>query len=85
MGLTPEDSPENSQREQISKLAEVEKLKPINDAAMIAKAAKMFGLDPDKVYEKSADWVFMWLYVAKMENEYQDRYQRVNEQINKKE
>lgn len=52
---------------------------------MIAKAAKMFGLDPDKVYEKSADWVFMWLYVAKMENEYQDRYQRVNEQINKKE
>jgi hypothetical protein len=65
-------------------MAEVEKLAPISDAAMIAKVAKMFSLDPDEVYNKSADWVFMWLYVSKMEGEYQDRFNRVKELTSKR-
>lgn len=44
----------------------------------------MFGLDPDYVYEKNVDWVFMWLYTAKMENEFNQRYQSISEQLRKK-
>lgn len=45
----------------------------------------MFNLDPDKVYNKSADWVLLWLYADKMEREYQERYAEIQKQLNKKE
>ena len=84
MGLLPEPSDDAAQREEIAKLAQVEKLNAIQDASMIGKVARIFNLDPDEVYEKSADWVFMWLYVNKMESEYQERYQKIYQDINSK-
>lgn len=34
----------------------------------------MFNLDPDIIYQKSADWCFAWLITDKLEGEYQERF-----------
>jgi len=51
---------------------------------MIKKVANMFNLDPDDVYNKSGDWLLVWLYADKQEREYQDRYQEANRILNEK-
>lgn len=83
--LAPEDTPSNAQRAEIAELAKANLLNPLNDALRIKQVAQMFNLDPDKVYNKSADWVLLWLYADKMEREYQERYAEIQKQLNKKE
>ncbi len=72
-------------RRQASENSEVEKLDPVKDLLVIKKLAKMFNLDPDIIYQKSADWCFAWLVTDKLEREYQERfneeYKRLNENI----
>lgn len=61
-------------RRQASEGAEIEKLNPVKDLLVIKKLAKMFNLDPDIIYQKSADWCFAWLITDKLEGEYQERF-----------
>lgn len=72
-------------RRQASEAAEVEKLDPVKDLLVIKRLAKMFNLDPDVIYLKSADWCFAWLVTDKLEREYQERfneeYKRLKENI----
>jgi hypothetical protein len=72
-------------RKQASEGAEVEKLDPVKDLLVIKKLAKMFNLDPDIIYTKSADWCFAWLITDKLEGEYQERvneeYKRLKENM----
>jgi hypothetical protein len=65
---------ESEIRRQASEGAEVEKLEPVKDLLVIKKLAKMFNLDPDIIYQKSADWCFAWLITDKLEREYQERF-----------
>ena len=65
-------------------MAEVGLLSPLNDTLMIKRVANMFNLDPDDVYNKSGDWLLVWLYSDKQEREYQDRYQEANRIMNSK-
>ena len=72
-------------RRQASEGAEVEKLDPVKDLLVIKRLAKMFNLDPDVIYLKSADWCFAWLVTDMLEREYQERfneeYKRLKENI----
>ncbi len=61
-------------RRQASENSEIEKLNPVKDLLVIKKLAKMFNLDPDIIYLKSADWCFAWLITDKLEREYQERF-----------
>jgi hypothetical protein len=76
---------ESELRKQASEGAEVEKLDPVKDLLVIKKLAKMFNLDPDIIYTKSADWCFAWLITDKLEGEYQERvneeYKRLKENL----
>ncbi len=65
---------ESECRRQASEGADVDKLEPVKDLLVIKKLAKMFNLDPDIIYQKSADWCFAWLITDKLESEYQERF-----------
>lgn len=68
-------------RENISKLANVAKLSPFADLSLINKFAKEFGLDPDAVYNKSFDTVMNIHWLWKEQDEFQERYQEIQEMM----
>lgn len=84
MELTPEDTEDNQRRTLIARLAEGSKLDGDFEKSLLDRFAKAYGLDPDFVYQKEFDTVFLFLGLWKREGEYADRYRAMEKTLTDK-
>jgi hypothetical protein len=59
----------------------VGRLSPFADLSLINKFAERFGLDPDEVYNKSFDTVMNLHWLWKEQEEYQERYNEIEQMM----
>lgn len=84
MGLAPEDSEDNQRRALIARLAESSKLDSDFETSILDRYAKAYSLDPDFVYQKEFDTVFLFIGLWKREGEYADRYRAMEKTLTDK-
>lgn len=67
-------------------MAEVHRLRKFDDLSLIGVYAEKFGMDPDVVFWKTSfDTLINFLVMWQQENEYQERYQFIYNELNKPE
>ena len=65
----------------LSKLADSTKLDEVFEVSIIDRYAQKYGMDPDVVYQKEFDTVFLFIDLWKREGEYGERYRKAEKEL----
>ncbi len=80
--LRADPTSDNDRRASIAKMAESDKLDAYFEESLIDQYAKAYGVDPEIVYLREFDSVFVFLNLWKQQGEYFDRYRAVEKAMN---
>jgi len=83
------EQPKKDIKENVSRLAKVNKLSPFNDLSLIEKYATKFGQDPDWVYNNTSfgtivNFAIMWKETQEFDERFQYIWHEIHTPLTKK-